>query len=67
MQRRRRYKPQPRSLEERLADRGKELREQATALPPGIQKEALLELARQADIGARMSEWLRSPGHQLPE
>ena len=55
------------SLEGRLADEAKRLREEAKALPPGAFREALIRRARQADTGARMSEWLRSPGLQPPE
>jgi hypothetical protein len=55
------------SLEGRLADEAKRLREEAKALPPGAVREALIRRARQADTGARMSEWLRSPGLQPPE
>ncbi|MCA1453084.1 hypothetical protein I6F35_07595 [Bradyrhizobium sp. BRP22] len=63
---RRRFK-QTQSLEERLAQEAGRLREEAKALPPGFEREALLKKARQADTGAHVSEWLRSPGLQLPE
>jgi hypothetical protein len=52
---------QTHSLEERLTQRAKELFKQAAALPPGIKKEALKKLARQAEVAAHMSEWLSSP------
>lgn len=42
---RRRVK-QTRSLEERLGDEAKALREKAQSLPPGSEKEALLKKAR---------------------
>ncbi|MCC8968460.1 hypothetical protein H8A95_40810 [Bradyrhizobium sp. Pear76] len=48
-------------LEERLVARAESLRERAAALAPGIEKDAILKLARQADAGASMSERLRSP------
>ncbi|MGY3529275.1 hypothetical protein [Bradyrhizobium sp. USDA 4452] len=57
---RRRVK-QTNSLEERLFERAKELCDQAAMLAPGIEKEALLKLARQAEAGASMTEWLRGP------
>ncbi len=60
---RRRVK-QTNSLEERLLERTRQLRQQAAALPPGIEKEALLKLARHAAAGARMPEWLRAPSLQ---
>ncbi|MCC8979633.1 hypothetical protein [Bradyrhizobium acaciae] len=62
MTKRRNRVKQTNSLEERLIARAESLREQAAALAPGTEKEAILELARQADAGASMSEWLRSPG-----
>jgi hypothetical protein len=65
-QKRRRFK-QTQTLEERLAREANRLREEARALPPGIEREALLEKARQADTGAHVSEWLQSPGLQPPD
>ncbi|MGY3527726.1 hypothetical protein ACVILK_000480 [Bradyrhizobium embrapense] len=62
---RRRFK-QTYSLEERLAKEAEQLREQAKALPPCSEREILLKKARQAETGAHMSEWLRSPGLQPP-
>ncbi|PAY04276.1 MULTISPECIES: hypothetical protein [Bradyrhizobium] len=59
---RRRYAPQADLLEARLLERARELRDQAAALLPGIEKDALLKLARQAEAGASMTEWLRVPG-----
>jgi hypothetical protein len=38
------------------------MRERAKSMPPGVEKEALLKRARQAETGAHASEWLRSPG-----
>ncbi|MCP1913832.1 hypothetical protein J2R96_006312 [Bradyrhizobium elkanii] len=55
---------QTETLEARLEKRAKELREQASASNPGAKKEALLKLAREADMGARMAEWLLSTGPQ---
>jgi hypothetical protein len=60
MQYRRRFK-QTLSLEVRLANEATRLREKARALPPGIERELALRQARQAETGAHMSEWLRSP------
>ena len=65
MQRRRRFKHTI-SLEERLAEEAKRLREQAKALPHGPQQEDLLRRARQAETGSHMSEWLRARGLELP-
>jgi hypothetical protein len=63
---RRRFK-QTQSLEERLAEAAKRLREEARSLPPGSRREEMLRKARQAETGSHMSEWLQSPGLQLPE
>lgn len=63
---RRRFK-QTISLEERLADEAKRLREKAQSLPPGLERERAIRKARQAETGAHMSEWLRSPGLTSPE
>lgn len=51
-----------RSLEERLAEEAKILREEAKKPPPGERQESLLEKARRADTAAHVTEWLRSRG-----
>jgi hypothetical protein len=63
---RRRFK-QTLTLEERLAQEAKRLRDEAKTLPPGAVREELLRKARQADTGSHMSEWLRSPELQPPK
>ena len=60
MQKRHRFK-QKQSLEERLVLQATRLLE-AKALPPGAAREAILGRAEQAETGAQMSQWLRSPG-----
>jgi hypothetical protein len=55
------------SLEQRLSEEAKRLREDARALPPGTVREALLRKARQCETGSHMSEWLRSPELQPPK
>ena len=52
------------SLEIRLAEEAKRLREKAKSLPPGAARETLLRKARQAETGSHISEWLRSRGAQ---
>ncbi|WP_076857900.1 hypothetical protein [Bradyrhizobium mercantei] len=66
MFKRRRFR-QAHSLEERLIAEAKSLREKARALPTGIEKDLLLQKARQADTAAHVSEWLSSPGLMPPE
>ena len=66
MSKRRRFK-QTFSLEERLADEARRLRDEAELLPHGPVRDEALRKARQAETGSRMSEWLRSPGLQPPK
>lgn len=54
------------SLEVRLTEEAKRLREEALQLPPGAAREELIRKARQAETGSHMSEWLASPGLQPP-
>jgi hypothetical protein len=63
---RRRFK-QTRSLEERLSEEAKRLREKAKLLPPGAVREEMIRKARQAETGSHMTEWLTSPGLQPPK
>jgi hypothetical protein len=63
---RRRVK-QIQSLEDRLAEEAKRLREKAKLLPPGAARETLLRKARQAETGSHISQWLRSPELQPPK
>jgi hypothetical protein len=65
-QRRRRFK-QPQTLEERLADEAKRLREEAKWLPPGATREQVLRKARQCETGSHMTEWLLSAGLRPPK
>ena len=62
---RRRFK-QEFPLDQRLLEQAERLRKEARGTPPGIERNRLLRLARQAETGAHMSEWLRSPGLQPP-
>jgi hypothetical protein len=62
-----RRRKQTQSLEERLSEEAKRLREKAKSLPPGTVREALLRKARQAETGSHISEWLRSPEPQPPK
>jgi hypothetical protein len=63
---RRRFK-QTQSLEERLSEEAKRLRDEAALLPSGADREERLRKARQADTGSYMSDWLRAPGLQPPK
>ncbi|WP_247323617.1 hypothetical protein [Bradyrhizobium sp. 141] len=66
MQKRRRFK-QTLSLEVRLDDEARRLREEAELLPHGPVREEALRRARQAETASHVSDWLRSPGLQPPK
>jgi hypothetical protein len=55
------------SLESRLAEEAKHLREEAKKLPHGAAREELLHKARKAETGSHMSEWLQSSELRRPE
>jgi hypothetical protein len=63
---RRRFK-QIQSLEERLAEEAKRLREEAKLFPPGAVRDELVRKARRAETGSHLTEWLTSPGLRPPE
>jgi hypothetical protein len=64
---RRRHFKQTQSLEERLSEEAKRLREEAKLLPSGAVRDEMIRRARQAETGSHMSEWLTSPGLQPPK
>ena len=63
---RRRFK-QTATLDERLAEQARRMRDEAQNVPPGLEREKLIRRARQAETAARMQEWLLSPGLQPPK
>jgi hypothetical protein len=65
MQLRRRFK-QTETLEQRLFRQAAELRELAGKIAPGIERDRLIRMAREAETASRMSEWLRSLGLRRP-
>ena len=52
---------QKKPIEDSLADRVEQLREEAARLPPGPERNDLLHQARQAEISLRLIEWIASP------
>jgi hypothetical protein len=52
---------------ERLAKWAEGIRKQASQLPPGPERDALLKKARQTEIAAHLDEWANSPGLQPPK
>lgn len=65
MQQRRRFK-QILSLEDRLAEEAKLLRQQADQLPAGAAREQMLRKARQMETASHVNDWLTSPGLARP-
>ena len=51
---------------ERLVGQANHCREQASQLPPGRQRDALLEKARQADTVAHLNDWINSSRQSRP-
>ena len=65
MHHRRRFK-QTQTLEERLAERAKRLREEAKCLPPSVERDRLMRKARQDETALHVTAWLSSPGLRPP-
>ena len=61
MQQQRRFNPTAPPLDQRLIEEAQRLRKEARGTHPGIERERLIRRARQAETGARISEWLTSP------
>jgi hypothetical protein len=49
------------SFDQRLANEAQRAREMAVTLPPGKERDALLEKARLVDLAGRINGWLASP------
>ncbi len=65
MQKRRRFK-QIETFKDRLGTFAKLMRERASLLPPGAEKDELLSKARRADMAAHLDDWAYSPGLHPP-
>ena len=63
---RRRFK-QTDTLKDRCANEARRLRQSARLLRPGPEREAAIRKARQMDVAAHISDWLRSPGLRAPK
>ena len=51
---------------DRLSDQIRRLREKASGLPAGDERDALLRKAEQDEIALRLIEWITSPGQLAP-
>jgi hypothetical protein len=58
---------QTKSLHDRLRIFADDVRARAAKLPPGVERDALLKKARQADTASHLDEWVNSTGLQLPK
>jgi hypothetical protein len=57
---------QTETLEQRLAQHSKNLREQAKLLPPGEVRDAAISKAQEVETGTQISQWLMSSGLRPP-
>ena len=67
MQKRRRFFRQQTTLQDRVIEWAKEVRDQAAALPPGPDRDMLLKKVRQAETALHLEDWANSPGLQPPK
>jgi hypothetical protein len=63
----RRYFMQTESLKERLAAFAKDVRERASFMPPGRERDELLRKASQAETASHLNDWITFPGLQPPK
>jgi hypothetical protein len=67
MQKRRGFFKQQTTLQDRVIEWAKEVRDQAAALPPGPNRDMLLKKMRQAETALHLEDWANSPGLQPPK
>jgi hypothetical protein len=65
MQQRRRFK-QTAALETRLEEEASRLRAQAVEMPPGHEREIVLQKLRKIQMTCGLTDWINSPGLQPP-
>ena len=58
---------QSKSLQERLIDEAKTLREEAQLLPPGAVRDATIRAARDAEFALHLEDWANSSGLRPPK
>ena len=58
---------QTHTLEQRLSDEAKRLREEAKGMPRGAARDAMIRKARQTEIASHLNDWLQSPGLVPPK
>ena len=52
---------------DRLEQEAEALKEQASSLPAGIERDMILRKARQMETASHINEWLSSPGLKPPK
>jgi hypothetical protein len=62
---RRRFKQLP-PLAQRLVEEAQRLRKEASDTLPGIERQRLIQRARQAEAAYQINEWITSPGLRAP-
>jgi hypothetical protein len=67
MNRKRNRTRPPQSLQERLTGFVQNARAAAKNLPPGAERHALLQKARDGENAAKIERWLSSPGLREPK
>jgi len=55
-----------RTVEQILADESIRLRNQARAMPPGVERDRLIRIARQAETGSHLSDGCNLPASSCP-
>ncbi len=61
MNAKRNRRKQTQSLQERLAAFAEKARERASNLPPGRERELLLQRAKQNELTSNLTDWLSAP------
>lgn len=55
------------SLKDRLTSFAKDVREKASRMPSGPERDDMLKKASQAETAAHLNDWVNSPGLQPPK
>ena len=53
-------------LAQRLVEEAQPLRKEASDTPPGVERQRLIQRARQAETAYQINEWITSPGLRAP-
>jgi hypothetical protein len=67
LKQRRRYFKQTVSLKDRLTSFARETLKMASRLPPGRERDDLVNRAKQASNASHLDDWINSPGLKRPK